>query len=141
MTPRDMVRPALPAGAFLKRDRGEALYITDAPRKGGMADVPGFVVDAQGDLARIYIDEEKLDMLADQLGFVPDALARELSRFTGGSPQAARLFSDILKALDAGDGGYAELDKRLRQQAAVALRSGGGEGLYYCAMALAALRK
>ena len=141
MTLRDRVRAALPEGAFLKRDRGDALYVTDAPRKGGVADIPGFCVKVQGDIARIFVDAGKLETLSRELGFAPDALADELSGFTGGSPGAAQLFSDILKSLEAGDGGYEELDRRLRQLAAVALRAGGGEGLYYCAMALAELNK
>ena len=40
-TLRQAAAAALPRGAFLRRDRGEALFVTDAPRQRPEADWPG----------------------------------------------------------------------------------------------------
>jgi hypothetical protein len=141
MTIREMVAGFIPDGAFLRRDRGRGLYVTDAPARGGMAVPAGFRVESDGRLAHIYIDDRAMEEIAGRLELSSDALSEELERFRGGSREAAELFSDILKALEApGGADIAGLDRRVRQAAAVALRAGGGEGLYYCARALAELK-
>ena len=138
MTLRERMAGALVPGAFLRRDRGGALYISDAPRFGDVNAPEGFRVEIEGALARFYIKPEALEKICDEFGFKEDQLARELRRFKGASEGAARLFSDILKAMEASQtGAWAALDRRVRQAAAVAMRGGEGEGLYYCALALA----
>lgn len=131
---RDYVRSALPQGAFLRRDRGDALYITDAPRLGWTGPLSGFSVEIRGPLARI-------SPLAGTMAccdYAPDRLARELSGMKGTSPEALGLFIECLKCVEAPDiGAYGRCDRKLRQAAAKGLRAGGGEGLYYCALALA----
>ena len=142
MTIRDMVAGFIPRGAFLRRDRGRALYVTDAPAKGGLGCMARFFAETDGVIAHIYIVPQTMEDIAGELELSDDALSEELKRFRGGSPEAAALFSDILKDLEAPAGAdITGLDRRLRQAAAVALRAGGGQGLYFCARALAKLKK
>lgn len=134
MNLRDTARAALPAGAFLKRDRGGAMYITNAPAMGWSGEIEGFRVETEGGMARLYITSE----LMQKCDFAPDALARELLRFTGASDESTALFARCMKCAEAPEAaGYAKCDRLLRQAAAAALREGGGDGLYYCALALA----
>lgn len=131
---REYVRGALPQGAFLRRDRGDALYITDAPRRGWIGPLSGFSVEICGPFAKI----SPLGGTMARCDYAPDRLALELSRMKGASPEALILFIECLKCAEAPDSGaYGRCDRRLRQAAARAMRAGGGEGLYYCALALA----
>lgn len=138
MNLRARVVGAIPKGAFLRRDRGDAMYVTNAPVFGGMGDVPGFHAETRGSLMYLYIRPETIE----EFDHAPDALANELTRFRGSSPAAAVIFTEIMKNIEALDAGaYAALNKKVRQSAALAMRLGGGEGLYYCALALARLRE
>lgn len=131
---REYVRGALPQGAVLRRDRDDALYITDAPRLGWSGPLDGFYVEICGPLARI----SPLAVTMQRCDYAPDRLAQELSGMKGASPEALTLFIECLKCAEAPDvGAYGRCDKKLRQAAARAMRAGGGEGLYYCALALA----
>ena len=131
---REYVRGALPEGASLRRDRGDALYITDAPRLGWTGSLSGFSVEICGPLARISPLAETMA----RCDYAPDRLARELSGMKGASAEALMLFIECIKCAEAPDRGtYERCDRKLRQTAAKALRTGGGEGLYYCALALA----
>jgi hypothetical protein len=138
VTLRDRVAAELPAGAFLRRDRGDALYITDAPRLGWAGVIPGFDVAVRGGIARIIPRAE----LMGECDFEPDALARELERFRDLPPDCVKLFSLGIKVLESpGEVRIAEYDRRIRQAAAVALRSGGSGGLYACALVLAEAKR
>ena len=131
---RDMVSAHLPEGAFLRRDRGDGLYVTNAPAKGWQGDIPGFKVEIIGSIARMTVLPETIE----KCGYMPDGLARELERFKGSSPDAAKIFCECMKCVEAPDTvQWVKCDRMLRQAAAKALREGGGEGLYYCALALA----
>lgn len=142
MTLRERAAGGLPEGAFLRRDRGRALYITNAPAIGEIGDMPGLRAEVCGGLAHIYVEPGALEDIAGEMGFSEDRLARELAGFRGGSEGAAELFAEAAKALEAPAGADADgLDRRIRQAAAVALREGGGEGLYFCALALAELKR
>lgn len=135
---REYVASCLPEGAFLRRDRGGAMYVTNAPAKGWRGDIPGFVVETDGALAHITPDADTMR----KCGYEGDALARELGRFRGASEEALRIFAACMKCAEAPDGAaYEKCDRLVRQAAAVALRKGGGEGLYYCALALAEARR
>ena len=137
---RAAAQAILPPGAWLRRDRGDALYITDAPRRDPAADWPnrfelaGFGCRLEGGLALLNPGAAWLDALAAEYPEPPDHLCMTLQRFSG-PPDAAsiRLFSRGLKALDAGvcDPGY---DRAVRRRAAECLRAGGGSGLYACAI-------
>ena len=138
MNLRERARAALPERAFLRRDRGSALFVSNAPAFGRMGPVKGFRAETSGGLTRLYVEPA----LLEECGYAPDALAESLERFRGTSEDAAALFSDIMKALDGGGEEVpGTLDRRLRQEAARAMRAGGGEGLYYCALALAELNR
>ena len=144
---RDLAREPLPEGAFLRRDRGDALFVTDAPRRAPDVDWParfaalGFEARIEGGLlyvapaARLLIELEKAHPEP------PDFLCATLQRFAGREPDAAALglFTRGLRALDGEpDVGYA---RALRQRAAECLRSGGGAGLYACGLIDHMIRK
>ena len=131
---RALAAAQLPEGAFLRRDRGGALYVTNAPAKGWSGDIKGFSAKISGGIAKLTPDGGTMQTC----DFVPDALAKELSRFTGVSDEAITVFAACIKCAEAPDAvSYEKCDRMLRQSAAKALRAGGGEGLYYCALALA----
>ena len=76
---REMVRPYLPEDAFLRRDRGRGMYVTNAPAKGWSGTIPGFLVEVNGAIACISILPETMCMC----DYEPDRLATELERFRG----------------------------------------------------------
>ena len=128
----------LPEGAFLRRDRGAALYVTDAPLHGGTVDwaAAGFVCREEGGLTRLTPSAVWLARLAALYPEPPDPLSRSLRRFSGPPDDTVlKLFARAVKRLDGG-----ECDPRysrdLRQRAAVCLREHNpGGGLYACALA------
>ena len=135
---RALVAAQLPGGAFLRRDRGTALYVTNAPAKGWQGKIDGFSVEQNGALARLTPDAGTMQAC----GFAPDRLAVELERFRGASDAATVIFAACMKCAEAPDEtGFDRCDRMLRQAAAQAMRAGGGEGLYYCALALAEARR
>lgn len=64
--------------------------------------------------------------------FLPDDLARSLSRFQNAQPRRAKalaLFTEGMKLLEVpNEVGYLAYDKKIRQAAAVALRTGRAAG-------------
>ena len=129
-----MVAAQLPEGPYLRRERGTALYVTNAPAKGWAGEIEGFSVDVQGAIARLSVIPDILE----KCDYAPDRLACELESFRGTSAEAAEIFSECMKCIEAPERAlWDKCDRRIRQAAAVALRSGGGNGLYYCALALA----
>ena len=137
---RAAARVQLPPGAWLKRDRGDALFVTDAPRCApgvdwsGRFQSSGFDCRIEGGLARLSPGAAWPEALSAEYPEPPDQLCKALQRFNGPpDAQALRLFSRGLKALDAGvpDPGY---DRAVRRRAAECLRAGGGGGLYACAI-------
>lgn len=135
---RTAAQSQLPEGAFLRRDRGEALFVTDAPRRGGGIDwtAAGFLCREENSLAHLTPDGCWLDQLEAQFPEPPDALCEGFKRFSGAATtESLLLFARAMKRLDGGapDPGY---NRALRQRAAVCLRRGeGGGGLYACAIA------
>ena len=119
----------LPAGAFLRRDRGDALFVTDAPRVDPRADWAlrlagaGFLCAARDGLLRLWPDAGWLTRLEQACPDPPDDLCRSLLRFRGLSPDGAglKLFALGLRCLDGGEGA-ARFDRLLRQRAAQCLR-------------------
>ena len=134
---RAAARALLPEGAFLRRDRGGALYVTDAPRFGKAVDWAGagLICREDGRLAFLTPGPVWLRRLEDLYPEPPDHLCAMLRRFGGPPDDAAlELFAAGVKLLDgeARDAGY---DRRLRQRAAVCLREHlPGGGLYACAL-------
>lgn len=146
---RHAAASALPEGAFLRRDRGDALFVSNAPRLCADGDWTlalnraGFCCEVSGGLLRLWPDGTWLARLEAEYPQPPDALCEGLSRFAGLAPEAGSLalFALGAKALEAGAGGAA-YDKALRQRAALCLRLNRtepdqptrGGGLYACAL-------
>ena len=128
----------LPERAFLRRDRGDGLFISNAPAfDPGIREIPGFIVEQSGSLLRILPDESWIRHLEACRGNGPDELSRSLR---GHAPDRENLvlFARGVKLLDAAGSASAEdataYDRSLRQRAAVALRGGCGGGLYAAAL-------
>ena len=148
-TLRTAAAAALPEGAFLRRDRGDALFVTDAPRFSAETDwaarlfEAGFYCTDNGGLLRLWPAEIWLTRLEAACPDPPDALSQALLRFRGHSAdgESLKLFALGLRCLDGGDGA-ARFDRQLRQRAAACLRLNAmnpsepnrGGGLYACAL-------
>ena len=136
---RQTARSALHEGAFLRRDRENATFVTDAPRfdpdAAAALSRAGFVAEARGNLLALTPDAVWLRRLEAAFPDPPDFLCETLLRFRGRAPDGAalRLFARGARLLDGekDDGSY---DKALRRQAAEALRKGSGGGLYACGL-------
>ncbi|MBQ8506253.1 MAG: hypothetical protein IJ466_02320 [Clostridia bacterium] len=133
---RDLLRAALPERAFLRRDRGDALFITNLPP---LQAIPGFTLEARGGMTCILPEKCWMEELEARHPEAPDSLCGSLARFRGEAPgdDALRLFARGLKLLDMENAPSNEIeafDRALRQHAAIALRGGGCGGLYALAI-------
>ena len=126
---RGALRAVLPAGAFLKLDRGTALFVTDAPRRGPCPRWPGFDCVIENGLARLTPDARWLRALEDEYPQPPDFLCAYLRR--GGEPDdaALKLFALGLKRLNGATND--DYSRRLREAAAMRLRNHEGLGGFY----------
>lgn len=136
---RAQLNSLLPEKAFLRRDRGDALFISNAPAfDPGLRELPGFHAEIQGKLMRILPDVSWIERIEE-----PDSgdhFSSTLLRFRGQEPDIAnlKLFALGVKLLEEpsamtwSDG--IAYDRMLRQRAAVALRGGCGGALYACAL-------
>ena len=153
---RQVVAGILPEGAFLKRDRGNGLFVTDAPRRcprmnwsALLAEADFYCTGTDG-LLRLWPGEIWLTRLEAAWPEPPDDLCRSLLRYRGRSPdgESLRLFAMGLRCLD-GEPEAERFDRTLRQRTAVCLRlerNAGmapegrspspppGGGLYACAL-------
>ena len=141
---RSELRPLLPERAFFKRDRGDALLITNAPALGLAPDrLPGCIVENRGMLLCILPDAQWIAEYEAAIPEPPDHLSRTLLFFRGveADPDNLRLFARIAKLMDAqpSPGEIEACDRALRNRAALALRGGCGGGLYACACVRALL--
>ncbi len=146
---RTAAAAALPEEAFLRRDRGDALFVTDAPRFSARMDWAGLLSEAgfhcagSGGLLRLWPAGIWLSRLEAACPEPPDDLCQSLSRFRGRDPdgESLKLFAFGMRCLDGGDGA-ARFDRKLRQRAAACLRLNAmnpeeptrGGGLYACAL-------
>lgn len=146
---RDAAASALPPGAFLKRDRGDGLFVTDAaalrPETDWAAALnrAGFDCAATGGLLRLWPGALWLTRLDQAHPQPPDGLSQSLFRFAGHMPdgESLALFALGARALDGGDGAE-RFDRLLRRRAAECLRLNQtapteplrGGGLYACAL-------
>ena len=138
---RKAARSALPPGAFLRRDRGDALFITDAPRHRPQQDWEqvlsgaGFDCALNHGLLQLYPSACWLEALSARFPAPPDVFCASALRFAARpiEPESLRLFALGVRILD-GESGAEAYDRRLRNRMAVCLRSGGGGGLYACAL-------
>ena len=141
---RSELRPLLPERAFLKRDRGDALLITNAPALGLAPDrLPGCIVENRGMLLCILPDAQWIAEYEAAIPEPPDHISRTLLFFRGveADPDNLRLFARIAKLMDAqpSPGEIEACDRALRNRAALALRGGCGGALYACACVRALL--
>lgn len=141
---REAILPHLPPRAFLKRDRGEGLLVTNAPVFDPKLDaIPGFILEKQGSILRILPDESWLIRLEQQVPEPPDHFSKTLLRFRDIQPDRdnLRIFVQGAKLLDEGytpaPAEIAAYNQALRQRCAEALRGGAcGGGLYASAILL-----
>lgn len=130
---RAALLPLLPEGAFLRLDRGEALFVTDAPRRGACPDFDavGFLCRVENGLAYLAPGPEWLLTLEAEYPEPPNPLCASLKRFDGPpDDKTIRLFCLGLK-----QPGSAAYDRRLRQLAAATLRKHEARGgLYACGL-------
>ena len=137
---RQAASASLPARAFLKRDRGDALFITNALRIEPDSQCrtqlkeKGFIIHETDGLIRILPGEEILLELERNHPQPPDHFAASLVRFAGQRPDSENivLFAQGLRILDGDPPG--DYETRLRKQAAVCLRRHTCGGLYACAL-------
>lgn len=135
---RRAIRAHLPAGAFLKRDRGGALLITNAKRiDPDFASATGFSAEARGDLTALTPEDRWI--YAFERDHAPIGhLSASLARFRGHAPARAAidLFVRGLKLSESRptDGEIADFDRAVRRMAAVSLRTGEGGGIYALAV-------
>ena len=145
---RRAAREALPSRAFLRRDRGDALFVSDALRLcpgGDWGDAlarAGFLIESDGGLLRLCPGPAWLRALESRFPEPPDDFCASLVRFAGmdADAESLALFALGARRLEGEpDGG--RFDKKLRQRAAECLRLNRttegpthGGGLYACAL-------
>lgn len=145
---REELREALPPRAFLRRDRGEYLFVSNAPGFAGERPaLPGFIWELRGPLLAILPDGSWAREL-EKDGDAPDQLSGSLMRFRGGEIDRAGLglLAQGWKLADAASSvnidGILAYDRALRRRAALALRGAcDGGGLYAGALLNAWLRE
>ena len=138
---RQTLRAALPEKAFLKRDRGDALFVTNAPVfDPTIASNPGFIRTPNGKRMQILPDAGWISGI-ERHAEAPEPLSASLLRFRGLEPDAEnlRLCAQGLKLLDMGAAAAVNeieaFERSLRQRAALALRNAAsGGGLYAAAL-------
>lgn len=138
---RARIRPLLPERAFLRRDRGDALFITNAPMLSD-ADVlvrqlqtRGFTGIPAGGLLRIRPGQALVAQLELDCA-PPDYFCQTLSRFRGRTPsdRSLELFARGVQLLECADPDRVrEYIRQTRQLAALCLRKPQG-GAYACAL-------
>lgn len=123
-------RACLPEGAYLKRDRSDALLITNVD-----CEVEGFMRIPRGNLTALQPTPERI--LCYEQNPPAGAFSASLIRFRGQTADEKNvlLFARGVKLF--GSGTPSELsafDRAVRQTAAAALRTGSGGGVYALAL-------
>ena len=136
---RASARAMLPPRAFLRRDRGDALFVTNAPAfDPALRELPGFTAERRGGLLFLLPDAAQLTRFERRHPEPPDGLCAGLARFRGTAPDRENLtlFARGAKLLDVGANpeNIIAYDRAVRQRAALALRGGCGGGLYAAAI-------
>lgn len=136
---RAALRAQLPASAFLRRSRGDALFVSNAPRfDPEIHEIHRFCIRIQDGLMHILPSDSWITRMEE--ASPDDDFSQSLMRFRGQAPDPENclLFARGIKLLDwAESAPEAEIrayDRALRQRAAVALRGGCGGGLYAAAL-------
>lgn len=138
---RERLRPLLPERAFLRRDRGDALFVTNAPALSGdpslqtALEAAGFLCETRGSLLRIAPDPDLL-LALEQAHSPCDFLSMSLTRLRGRTPcaEALALFAQGIRLLEHAAPSDTEVYvRRTHQLAALCLRKNLG-GAYACAL-------
>ena len=138
---RGEIAAMLPERAFLRRDRRDALFVTNAPvfaDAGALTErlsLAGWRVQARGGLLAISPGADMVDQFERARPELPDFLTRSLKRLRG-LPicgEALAVFAEGLRRAE--HGGAEDYDRRVRQLAALCLRRNCG-GAYACAVIL-----
>ena len=144
---RTAIRMKLPPKAFLLIDRGDALFVSNAPIfTPEIPSVAGFIVYRSGRNIAFLPDESWLIRLERRTAEAPDELSRTLMRFRGEKIEndALKMYAQALKLAEGDTASKAKdieaFENSIRKSAALALRSGGGGGLYGLAVANAYLK-
>ena len=134
---REILLPLLPERAFLRRARGDAAFITNAPMFAEISpESHGFLCEYQGKLLTLSPGPQFITEFELNHPDPPDFFCQTLLRFRGQSPceEAVRLFAVGVRLLEHADENEARLyDHRARNLAAVCLRENLG-GAYACAL-------
>lgn len=134
---RERLRPLLPERAFLRRARGDAAFITNAPQWSETDLIPhGFLCSSQGNLLLISPSADFIVDFELKHPDPPDFFCQTLMRFRGQPPceEAVKLFAVGVRLLECADANEAQqYDHRVRNLAAVCLRENLG-GAYGCAL-------
>ena len=146
---REAASAPLPPGAFLRRHRGGALFVTDAPRRAPEGDwcaalaAAGFVGRIENGLLLLSPGPAWLMRLESQWPEPPDFLCASLARFRHLPPEPESLALFALGAAALEDPSLPpRFDRQLRRRAAVCLRLNRthpqdpprGGGLFACAL-------
>lgn len=144
---RTAIRAKLPPKAFLLIDRGENLFVSNAPIfTSEMPVIAGFHVVRSGRNIAFLPDESWLMRLERRTPEPPDELSRTLLRFRGEKIEndALILYAQALKLAEGEPKSKSReieaFEALIRKSAAVALRCGGGGGLYGLAVAASYLK-
>ena len=138
---RRQLEPLLPERAFLRRDRGDHLFVTNAPQfADGSALIDqcqacGFICTLVGHRLHLSPGPEILTQL-EQQHEPPDFLTRSLLPLRGlpPCPESVVLFSKGIQLLENADPGRrTDYARQVRQLAALCLRTRQG-GAYACAL-------
>ena len=131
-------------GAFLRCDRGAFLYVTNAPILGTVGVPEGFIGEVSGELLFLMPADRWIEPFVQWVKpmCADDPLFHDFMRFERRAVDAAScaLWLEGLKALELGLSHPARenYERRVRQCAAVTLRTGEGGGvLIACAACLA----
>ena len=140
---RAILRSALPERAFLRRDRGDALLVSNAPAfTADLPEIPGFTLERRDALVRIFPDKSWAARLEDANPLPPDHLSASLLRFRDEEPDKDNLALFILglKLTDAlpsiSETELSCFERMLRQRCALALRGGCAGALYAASILL-----
>lgn len=130
--------------AFLRWARGDALFVSDAVRKtpdtaAVESELKQYFYTSRIEKNLLHISPAPVKVCAFEAFSFPEItpFLRGFTAFRGREPDETTimLFSEGLKlcAVRSGAAAVANYEKRVRQRAALALRTGGGGGLFACA--------
>lgn len=143
---RDLARSCLHEGAWLRTSRRSGLYITNDTSAEQKLEETGFSCTITGSMLCIGISTKLLPLLlekapAPQDPFFAGQLRRLMQRTAEAEAEDLLLLEDALRQSEPGNIVRTDLDKRLRNRAAVCLRTGTGGATLYLVYCYSAIRR